>query len=71
MNKTGKFKSAKDMRLYNRDEYYTLFSVVFQDLHLLPMSIEKNITLQLEENIDCEKMNKVLYMSGFIENYGD
>lgn len=52
---------------YNRDEYYTLFSVVFQDIYLLPMSIEKNISLQLDEDIDNERMNKVLEMSGLME----
>lgn len=53
--------------LYNRDDYYTLFSVVFQDIHLLPISIEKNIALRLEEKIDDEKMDRVLNMSGFME----
>jgi ABC-type multidrug transport system fused ATPase/permease subunit len=52
---------------YNRDEYYTLFSVVFQDIHLLPVSIVKNITLQPTENIDKEKMLRVLNMSGFMK----
>lgn len=56
--------NGKSSTLYNRDEYYTLFSVVFQDIHLLPVSIEKNISLQLEDNIDKEKMEKVIKMSG-------
>lgn len=59
--------NGKKSSLYNRDDYYTLFSVVFQDIHLLPISIEKNIALQLEENIDDEKMNRVLNMSGFMK----
>lgn len=57
--------NGKKSSLYNRDEYYTLFSVVFQDAHFLPVSIEKNIALKDEENIDEEKMDKVLEMSGF------
>lgn len=59
--------NGKKSSLYNRDDYYTLFSVVFQDIHLLPISIEKNIALRLEEKIDDEKMNRVLNMSGFME----
>ena len=59
--------NGKKSSLYNRDEYYTLFSVVFQDLHLLPVSIEKNITLLKENEIDEEKLNKVLKLSGFID----
>lgn len=59
--------NGKKSSLYNRDDYYNLFSVVFQDIHLLPISIEKNIALRLEEKIDDEKMNRVLNMSGFME----
>lgn len=59
------YVNGKKSSLYNRDEYYTLFSVVFQDVHFLPVSIEKNIALKNEENIDEEKMDKVLEMSGF------
>lgn len=59
--------NGKKSSLYNRDEYYTLFSVVFQDLHLLPASIEENISLQVEGKTDNKRMQKVLDMSGFIE----
>lgn len=59
--------NGKKNTLYNRDEYYTLFSVVFQDMHLLPVSIEKNIALQIENNIDNEKMQRVFNMSGLME----
>lgn len=52
---------------YNRDEYYTLFSVVFQDIYLLPMSIEENIASRLEEDIDEEMMDKVINLSGLID----
>ena len=52
---------------YNRDDYYTLFSVVFQDIHLLPMSIEENISLQIKEDMDSEKIDRVLELSGLKE----
>ena len=58
---------VRESTLYNRDEYYKLFSVVFQDIYLLPMSIEENIASQLEEDIDGEMMDKVLNMSGLME----
>lgn len=61
------YVNGKNNSLYNRDEYYTLFSVVFQDIHLLPISIEKNIALNTEDDIDNVKMDKVLNMSGFME----
>lgn len=59
--------NGKKSSLYNRDEYYTLFSVVFQDIYLLPISIEENIALKAEDKIDNEKMDKVLNMSGLME----
>lgn len=59
--------NGKKSTSYNRDEYYTMFSVVFQDIHLLPMSIERNISLQLEEDMDGEKLDRVLRLSGLID----
>lgn len=59
--------NGKKSSLYNRDEYYTLFSVVFQDLHLLPVSIEENISMHIEGKTDSKRIQKVLDMSGFIE----
>ena len=57
--------NGKKSSLYNRDKYYTLFSVVFQDIHLLPISIEETISSQLKDKINYEKLNKVIKMSGF------
>ncbi len=59
--------NGKKSSEYNRDQYYSLFSVVFQDIYLLPMSIERNITSQLEDEIDREKMDKVIELSGLKE----
>ena len=59
--------NGKKSSFYNRDEYYTLFSVVFQDIYLLPVSIEENIALKEEDKIDNEKMDRVLNMSGLME----
>lgn len=59
--------NGKKSSEYNRDEYYTMFSVVFQDIYLLPMSIEKNVSLQVKENINDGKMDKALNMSGLME----
>lgn len=41
--------NGTDSRLFNRDEYYTLFSTLFQDCVLLPASVAKNIALCEEE----------------------
>ena len=52
---------------YNRDAYFTLFSVVFQDIILLPVSIAKNIALCEEAQIDRDKLNNALQLSGLYE----
>lgn len=59
--------NGKSSKLYNRDEYYNLFSVVFQDTHLLPISIERNIASKNYEDIDKNRMNSVIKMSGLKE----
>lgn len=33
-----------NVKKFNREEYYSLFSTVFQDFDILPMTIERNIT---------------------------
>lgn len=52
---------------YNRDEYYKLLSVVFQDISLMPISIAKNIALCEEQLIDNERLEQVLKLSGLYE----
>lgn len=52
---------------YSRDEYYTLFSVAFQDIHLLPMSVAKNVALCPDEEIDRERVKECLKKAGLWE----
>jgi len=49
---------------YNRDEYYSLFSTVFQDIHLMPSSIAENISQNPPENIDQERIKRCLELTG-------
>ncbi len=51
---------------YNRDEMYSLFGVVAQEYNLLPLSIAQNITAaESDDDIDYEKLNQCLKLSGF------
>ena len=52
---------------FNRDEYFKLFSVIFQDVHLLPLSIAANITLQQESHQDANRLQKCLEQSGLMD----
>jgi len=57
---------GKPVGAYNRDEYYTLFSAVFQDIHLMSSSILENISQQPLESTDREKVRECLKLSGLI-----
>lgn len=59
--------NGKKSSEYNRDEYYSMFSVVFQDFYLLPVSIAENIALRMKDEIDDEKLDMVLNMSGLMD----
>ena len=48
---------------YNIEDYYTLFSVVFQDLYLLPVTLREFIASSTE-NIDDERLAKSIYLAG-------
>jgi len=49
---------------YCIDDYYSLISVVFQDILFMPVSIAKNIALKEENSIDWKKLQQVLSHSG-------
>lgn len=49
---------------FNRDDYYKMFTTVFQDVSLLPSSIAKNIALCPEEKIDRSRLRKCMELAG-------
>ena len=51
---------------YNVEEYYTLFSAVFQDMYLLPITIAEFISSS-DESIDREKVEYALKLAGLEE----
>ena len=55
---------------YNRDEYYTLFSTVFQDIHLMSTSILENVSQRPLEHSDREKALRCLELSGLASKTG-
>lgn len=56
--------NGKDSASYNKCEYYKLFSTVFQDMSMLPMSIARNIALCEDEEIDRNKIKQSILLSG-------
>lgn len=59
--------NGKNITEYNIDEYYSLLSVVFQDIVLMPASVEKNIALCPDNDIDRDKLTNVLKLSGLYD----
>ena len=59
--------NGKPVNAYNRDEYFRLFSAVFQDIEELPMSIAENISAESYENTDKEKLKSCLRKAGLFE----
>ncbi|MCH5183273.1 MAG: ABC transporter ATP-binding protein [Oscillospiraceae bacterium] len=56
---------GRDLRTLGREELFRRFAVVFQDIYLLPTSIERNITLS--EQGDGDRLSEVLALSGLQE----
>ena len=55
---------------YDRDAYYKMFSVVFQDIHLMPVSISRNIALCKKEDVDYAKLDDKIALAGLKEKIG-
>lgn len=59
--------NGADVSRYNKDDYYKLFSAVFQDYNFLPLSIEANLTLLEKEKVDQNKLKQVIEKAGIRE----
>lgn len=57
---------GKDIRDYNRRDYYRMFSAVFQEFSLLPGTIAANVA-QTEDNISMEKVRACVEKAGLKE----
>lgn len=55
---------GKPIDAYNINEYHSLFSAVFQDITILPATIEENIAAS-PNDIDELRLNNALKLSGF------
>ena len=59
--------NGKPVNAYNRAEYFTLFSAVFQDINELPVSIAENISGESYERTDKEKLMSCMKKAGLYE----
>ncbi len=59
--------NGKPMNSYNRDEYFTLFGAVFQDIALLAVTIAENIAGADVDNFDRERVYDCLKKAGLYD----
>ncbi len=58
-----------NIEAFDREQYYSLISVLFQDYTILPQTLKENIASKTSARIEEDKFNKTLEMSGFKERY--
>ena len=56
-----------DSAAFNRDEYFTLFSAVFQDIHILAETVAQNVSQLPTENTDMDRVNQCLKRAGLYD----
>ena len=61
------FIDGTDIRQFGRKAYYKLFSAVFQEIFLLPVSVAGNVSALPVEETDREKVQQVLEQAGLWE----
>ena len=61
--------NGRNIEEFDREQYYSLISVLFQDYTILPVKLKENIASQRAEDIDEDKLNRALQLSGFEERY--
>lgn len=59
--------NGTNIKEYNRDDYFSMFSVVFQDISKLPVSIAENVAAEIKEKIDNEKLYQCFKNAGIYD----
>lgn len=57
--------NGHEINEYNREEYYSMISAVFQRSSILPISIAENIASCKMEDIDWAKLERAVELAGF------
>ena len=56
--------NGHDIKEYSIYDYYSMFSVVFQDFHFLPVSIANTVSCKTSANTDREKVMQCIKLAG-------
>lgn len=59
--------NGRSVNSYNRDEYFSLFGAVFQDIAVLPVTVAENVAGADIENIDMSRVYDCLKKAGLYD----
>ncbi len=62
--------NGRDIRGFNRQEYYEIFSTVFQDYSVLDVSVAENVASRIED-IDRERVRACLEQAGLLDKVAE
>ena len=58
--------NGQDIKEFNRNEYYGLFSAVFQDMSIFDLTVAQQVAQRID-GIDIEKVKRCLQKAGLTE----
>lgn len=61
--------NGRNIEEFDREQYYQLISVLFQDYTILPQTLKENIASKPMAEVEEDKFEKALEVSGFRERY--
>ena len=56
-----------DIRRYRKEDLYTLFSAVFQDLYIDPFTVAENVSMSMAVETDMERVEECLARTGLLD----
>lgn len=59
--------NGKPVNSYNRDEYFSLFGAVFQDISVLPVTVAENVSGEENGSIDLDRVYDCLKKAGLYD----
>lgn len=62
--------NGTDIREFDRKQYYSIFTAVFQEFNILPMSIAENVSQHTGDGIDRGKLQKCLELADISQKIG-
>ena len=58
---------GRDIRVYDRTQYYSLFTAVFQEFNILPVSVAENIAQRPSDELDRGRAARCMELAGLTE----